>query len=204
VTTIDEVAQQHLQPLVNQLRETLLQTADELQKRQVDPLLARTREFLLGMADELRNKYTAPLADQVRKILLDTVDEVRNQHGQPFLDVVNRMRDDLLGSLRTILAQPIEEFLYHRARQYTDWAGRRILNFTVATTLFCAAIVFICLGTVLALQALGVPHWCTYLIVGLAAALFGLLFYLRWMAFGQMTAHLFGQPPNRTSGTPPR
>jgi hypothetical protein len=181
---VNQVTEERLRPLVNDLREALLRTVDDLQKQQLDPLLARTRLFLLGMADELRDKYTAPLADQVRKVLLDTVDEMRRKHGQPFIEVVNRMRDDLLGSLTKILAQPIEKFIAERVPAYTDWAGKRILNFTLAAALFCVAVVLVALGTSQALTALGVPNWCSFLAVGLAALLFGLLFYVRWRQLG--------------------
>jgi hypothetical protein len=165
---------------VNELRETLLRTAEDLQKQQLDPLLARTRTFLLGVADDVRDKYTAPLADQVKKVLLDTLQDMQKTHGRPFLDALNRLPEQVLGSMKTALKAFCEDVVFVEWRRRASWAGGWLFDFILGTTLLAVAVVFVCVGTVLALQALGVPHWCTYLIVGSAAASFGLLFYWRW------------------------
>jgi hypothetical protein len=205
LASIDEVTQKHLRPLAEQLRQTLLQTAEELQKRQLDPLLEQTRKFLLGVADELRDKYTKPLADQVKKAMLETVDEMRQKHAEPFLGVAREMldrlnvtlREQLLVSLRVTLLDPLQDILNKRFPPMMQGAGARALDIVIAGTLFCVAAVLVSVGIVLGLQRLGVPDWITFLGVGLAALLVGLIFYRKRAAFWQQMMAPAPKPAGR-------
>jgi hypothetical protein len=205
---VNKVTEERLRPLVNELRETLLRTADDLQKQQLDPLLARTRTFLLKVADDLRDKYTAPLADQVKKTLLETVDEMRRQQAEPFLDVVRglaeqlnkTLQEQLLTTLRVMVLEPLQGILSGRVPIILHGTGTRVLDYIIAGALFCIAAVLVCLALVRGLQELKVPDWLTFLAVGLAALLAGLIFYRkRWQFWQKVTANLTKTPSSGLS-----
>jgi hypothetical protein len=186
LTSTETILHQQIEPILQQTRTQLAQSLEELARRQVEPVLARTHEMILKLAAEIVERHATPLVNQVRVALQNALEQVVQQQMGPMLErarhslqestqLAGQFADAVVSRLKVTVGEPTKEVLREQVPEYAHWAGRRAMDYVLAAGLFCLAAVFLLVGGVLGLQAVGVPPFATYLIGGLAALGGGLM-----------------------------
>jgi hypothetical protein len=203
--------------LVQRTQQAVLQGVEEMLKRQMEPFLDHTRQMILASIDEVMRKHTDPLLDRLRGVTLSTVDELLKGHIEPFLERVRQMVleglenavfmqkyvDRLVAGLKKITAEVVLEVVRVYLPDYSRRVGRRVVEYAVAGTLSCLAIIFLLMGGILGLEAVDLPPYAAFLAGGAAAGVIAfVLFQMRANAFAK-TWPRADEPRNDRDGQSP-
>jgi hypothetical protein len=179
----EEERSRRIERLVERTQQAVLVSVEEILRRQMEPFLEHARLTLLATLDEMVNKYGQSALVRTREATLETVEEVLNRQIEPFLERYQRMLVDGLENAAVVqksldmLGAGVKRFAKEMAVEvlegylpsYAHRFGRRVLGYAVGGTLVCLAVIFLLLGGVLGLQAVGVPPFATYLAGGAIA-----------------------------------
>jgi hypothetical protein len=156
--------------------------------------------MLLELAAQIVERHATPLVNQLHAALHKALEQVVREQLGPMLErarqslqestqLAGQFADAVVGRLKVTVAEPTREVLREQVPEYAHWAGRRAMDYVLAAGLFCLAAVFLLVGGILGLQAVGVPPFATYLIGGLTA-----------LGSGLIVMRLFSPgPPSRTT-----
>ena len=175
-------------------------------QRSLAAFLAQAKQAAVEAIEEVVRRYGSGLADEVRQALRTSVDEVvRTQVGRlvnelaPSGDTARGLAEGFHQELREFANTTLRDLFENRLPAYSRWAGRRVIDYVLVGTLFAIAAVLLCAGSVLALQAAGVPPYATYIAGGLVALGFGFtLLRVRsrgWESPPAITGELGNKPP---------
>jgi hypothetical protein len=150
-------------------------------QRQMEPLLLQVKQVALEVIDDVGRKHGNPLLGQVRQTLVETVGVLLKAELPALLEqlkpavreggeAVRHNADSLIADLKQFITTTVVEVFRVHVPEYSRWVGRRMIDYIVATTLFCLAAVLGCVGLILGLERAGLPAYATYLIGGGVAA----------------------------------
>jgi hypothetical protein len=209
-----------IEALVQRTQQAVLAAVEEMLKRQLAPALDYARQAILSAAAEMVQKEAEPLLLRVKGLTLETVEELIQRQIEPFLartrqlvleglenaTVVQKYTDAITNGLKTFMAETVAEVFRVHIPAYTRRAGHRVMDYAVAGTLYCLAVILLLLGGIFGLQQLGLPRYSTYLIGGAVAggAAFLLLrFRARAPARGDEQMEDACEPSNTANGQIP-
>jgi hypothetical protein len=164
-----------------------LDDLEEAWQRQVGPFLQNVKQMTLQVIEDVGSKHGGPALAHFRQTLTDTLGAaLKSQEAalwaqlKPALheggDALRQKTDLLLDNLKQFIATTVVEVFRIHVPEYSRWAGQRVLDYFLAGTLFCLAVVLICVGGILGLEAAGLPRYATYLLSGGAALGVGFIF----------------------------
>lgn len=156
-------------------------------QRQLAPCLQEVKKMTLELIEEVGRKHGGPGLAHVQQTLTATVTAaLKTQESalwtelKPALlqggEAVRQKTDGLVESFKQFIAMTVIEVFRVHVPDYSRWAGQRVLDYVLAGTLFCLAVVLICVGALLGLERAGFPLYATYLVTGGLALVAGLAF----------------------------
>jgi hypothetical protein len=165
-----------------------LTTFDDLERaleRQTGPFLQRVKQTTLEVIDEVGSKHGGPLADLLRKMLVETVGPLLQTEVAALVDRLkpavaegrDAVRQDVerwFLDLKELLTRTVVEGLRVHLPELSRRAGRRVIDYVLASTLFGTAAVLGCVGILLGLRQAGLPDYAAFLISGGVALAGGL------------------------------
>jgi hypothetical protein len=185
--TTEEVLTRHADLLTARLKDVLLETAEELEKRQLEPFLERLKQTVVAILGEVWQRYTPPLVTRLQETLseavreglrgqMDTVVAAVRQGLREGTEFTREQTDLLLGKVRQTVTDPLARVAREHFPEYAHWFGGRVVDYALATTLFCVAAILLLVGSVQGLQHAGVPPYLTYFLGGLGGVGAGVVF----------------------------
>jgi hypothetical protein len=186
--------------LVQRTQQAVLQGVEAMFRRQMEPFLDHTRQMILATIEEVVQKHADPLLLRLKDVTLSTTDELLKSHLEPFLKRVRHMVlegledavflqkyvDRLVAGLKKVTAEAMVEVVRVYIPDYSRRVGRRVVEYAMAGTLSCLAIIFLLMGGVLGLEATGLPDYGAYLAGGAAAGVIAfVLLQIRANAFAK-------------------
>jgi hypothetical protein len=151
---LEQAVERQLEPFLQRVKQRALEVIDEVGQKQGNPLVAQLRETLVEtLAVLLRNELAARL-DRLKPAWLEGTSTVRQN------------ADSLLDDLKQLITQTAVALVRVHAPEYSRWAGQRLFDYVIASTLFCLAAVLLILGCVLGLEKIGMPPFATYILGG--------------------------------------
>jgi hypothetical protein len=183
----EAILRQQAEPMLGRIRQLLLETLAEMAHRQLEPLVDRTRQMIMLVVEDTIQRHASPLVGQLRTALQQMLEEVVPRQMEPLLEraragmqesaqLATQVTDAMVGRLKVTVAEPAAEMVREQVPVYAHAAGRRLLDYVLAATLFSLTAIFLLIGVVLGLQQAGLPPFATYILGGLAALGGGLLF----------------------------
>jgi hypothetical protein len=185
--TAEELVRRHADEILKRVKETVLATAEEIVRQPLEALLGRTRAMLTGLVDDLVQKHGPGLLGRLHDTLVESVRDMVSQQMGPFTEqgrallregagLVRQQVDQALGQFREEVKAPLVDLVRFHVPEYTRRTSNRVIDYTLAITLFCLATIFLLVGVVHGLQELGVSQAITYILGGLGALGGGLVF----------------------------
>lgn len=174
-----------------------LSELEQIWQRQVGVFLQDMKQTTLKLVEDVSAKYGESALARVRQTLTDTMAAVfKSQEAalwaqlKPALsegtEAMRQKADAMMANLKQVIAVTVGEVFRVHVPEYSRWAGQRVLDYFLAGTLFCLAVVLVGVGTVHGLLHVGLPPFVTYLVTGTGALVLGLVFLRvrarRWSA----------------------
>jgi hypothetical protein len=169
LTGVEEMVRRQMEPFLDQTRQTILSTVEQMVHKHGDTLLGRVKGITLEIAEEMLLRQIEPFLDRARSLILEGLENA---------SFAQKYADHLAAGLKKFARETVIEVLQVQVPAYSRRAGRRVLEYAVAGTLLCLAVILLLLGGIRGLQSAGVPDYATYLAGGLIAGGAG-LFLLR-------------------------
>jgi hypothetical protein len=151
IEAVEQALQRQTESLLQRAKELALEAVDEVGRKHGSPLLAELRQALAESTAALFRAEMAALADRLRPALYEGGNAVR------------RDADRLVGELKGSLAEAVTDVFRVQVPGYAQRAGRRVLDYLLASTLLSTGAVLACVGGVLGLEQAGLPEYAAYL-----------------------------------------